>query len=113
MSRLIVLLVIVGLVWLVYRSLTRGPAGTRDAALPAPAACPRCSRLLSLADIACANCGNEGDVRRTVERDRRGVAETRFDCGHCRTAVAALPCPHCRTNVAGVFSARNDETGSR
>ncbi len=107
MSRLIVFIFIAAIVWLAYRYISRGAAGSPDAALPAPAACPRCSRLLSLSDIACANCGRDGDIRRTVERDQRGKAETRFDCDHCRTSVAALPCPHCKTNVAGVFSARN------
>jgi hypothetical protein len=107
MSRLIVLIVIAAIAWLAYRYITRGAAGTRDAPLPAPAACPRCSRMLSLSDIACANCGRAGDMRRSVERNQRGVAETRFDCDHCHTSVATLPCPHCKTNVAGVFSARN------
>lgn len=106
MTRIVLLILIVGLVWLAYRSLTRGTARAHDAALPAPAACPRCSRLLSFADIACANCGREGELERTVHRDR-GIAESRFTCGNCRTTVATLACPHCKTNVAGVFSARN------
>jgi hypothetical protein len=107
MARLVLLLLVAGLIWLAYRYLTRSTAGTRDAALPAPAACPRCGRMLSLADIACANCGRQGNIRRSVARDRHGTAETRFDCGNCRTPAATLPCPHCQTNAAGVFSARN------
>ena len=69
----------------------------------APAACPRCNRLLSFADIACANCGREGELERTVSRDR-GIAESRFTCGNCRTSVETLACPHCKTNVAGVYA---------
>lgn len=109
MARLLILIFVIAMVLLAYRYLRRGTELTRDAALPAPAGCPRCRRLLSLSDIACANCGRQGDIRRTVHRDPRGLAETRFDCRHCRTPVAALPCPQCQTNAAGVFSARNDQ----
>jgi len=107
MARLVVLLLIVGLAWLVYRLLTRASAHTPDATLPAPAACPRCRRMLTLSEIACANCGRQGEIRRTVYRER-GIAESRFDCAQCRTQVEALPCPECETNLAGVFSARSD-----
>ena len=106
MARLVLFIVIIALVWLAYRFVTRGTERTRDAVLPVPAACPRCRRMLSLADLSCENCGREGQIRRTVYRER-GIAETRFNCDHCRTTVETIPCPQCQTNVAGVFSARN------
>jgi hypothetical protein len=106
MSRLVFLLLVVGLIWLVWRYRKQSTERVRDTALPAPAACPRCNRMLSLSDVGCANCGRQGTVRRTVYRDRDEIAETRFDCRNCGTSVTTLPCPHCQTNVAGVFAAR-------
>jgi hypothetical protein len=106
MARLFQLIVIVVLVWVAYRLITRGRERARDKVLPAPAACPRCRQMLTLAELSCANCGRQGRIRRTVHRER-GSAETRFDCENCRTTVATMACPQCQTNVAGVFSVRD------
>jgi len=106
MARLVLFLVVIVIVWLAYRLVTRGTERARDTPLPAPAACPRCRQMLTLAELSCSNCGRQGQIRRTINRERDS-AETRFTCDNCRTTVEAMVCPQCKTNVAGVFSARN------
>jgi hypothetical protein len=71
--------------------------------------CPRqnCRQRVKLTQLACANCGNTGKIKRIqIGRSGGGGAfskgEYQFSCTSCKHA--AIPqCPHCGTALHGMF----------